>query len=96
MCNVSAVFDQWEPAFPDYRQQVYPWNPAPVYPNAPKQYTPEDLQRLIDAFQKAVDAAKVFDVITGQPDCEDPDKAKLLDRIAELEERLTALEADHA
>jgi len=39
----------------------------------------------IDLFHSMVSAAKTFDIETNQPDCEDAEKAKLLDRIAELE-----------
>jgi hypothetical protein len=93
MCMMSAVFDQWRPAFPPVQQPIYPWNPAPQVPNPPKQYTTDDLRKLVEAFQKALDAAKAYDDITGQPDCEDPDKAKLLARITQLEQRLALLEA---
>jgi len=50
------------------------------------------LRKLIDEFREAVEAAKKIDVLTKQPDCEDPEKAKLLDRVAELERRLDQLE----
>ena len=45
------------------------------------------LQR-IDLFKNMVADAKTFDVEANQPDCEDPEKAKLLERIAELEKQL--------
>lgn len=45
------------------------------------------LQR-IDLFHSMVTDARTFDVEAGQPDCEDPEKAKLEERIAELEKQL--------
>lgn len=42
----------------------------------------------IDLFYSMVLAAKTFDIETNQPDCEDAEKAKVLDRITELEIQL--------
>lgn len=101
MCMMSAVFDQWRPAFPPAHHPVYPWpTPAPdlvdaqerLVDDAQKRYSVDDLGALIDAFQAALDAAKRYDEITGQPDCADPDKAKLLERVADLERRLREVE----
>jgi hypothetical protein len=39
----------------------------------------------IDLFQRMVTDARLFDEESGQPDCEDPEKAKFVERIAELE-----------
>jgi hypothetical protein len=52
----------------------------------------ENLRKLIDEFREAVAAARKIDTLTGQPDCEDPEKAKLEARVAELESKLVALE----
>lgn len=49
------------------------------------------LQR-IDLFHSMVTDAKTFDAESGQPDCEDPEKAKLEERIAELEQELAKKE----
>lgn len=49
------------------------------------------LQR-IDLFHSMVTDAKTFDTESGQPDCEDPEKAKLEERIAELEQELAKKE----
>lgn len=83
MCFTSAVFDQYQQYIPQPQQ----WQPTPSWP------TPAELRELIDSFNRAFEAAKTFDRLTKQPDCEDPDKAKLLDRIALLEKRLDAVEA---
>ena len=50
------------------------------------------LQRIQDV-KDLVEKAKEYDVRTGQPNCEDPEKEKLLKRLDELEARLKALEA---
>jgi hypothetical protein len=47
-------------------------------------YTKERLQ----LFCRMVEDAKTFDQEANQPDCEDPEKAKLLERIADLEKQI--------
>jgi hypothetical protein len=47
-------------------------------------YTPQRIQ----LFHTMVADARIFDAESGQPDCEDPEKAKLEERIQELEEQL--------
>jgi hypothetical protein len=42
-------------------------------------------QQRIDLFRNMVADARTFDIQSGQPDCEDPEKAKLEERIAKLE-----------
>lgn len=42
----------------------------------------------IDLFKRMVADAKVFDEESGQPDCEDPEKAKVTERIENLEKEL--------
>jgi hypothetical protein len=49
-------------------------------------------QPRIDLFHSMVTTAKQFDEESGQPDCQDPEKAKLEERIAELEQQLTEKE----
>lgn len=86
MCATSVIFDQYGPWIPTPQQQ---WPQRPIDP-AP--YSNGELRELIDSFKEALEAAKKFDRLTNQPDCEDPDKAKLLDRVVELERRLDAIE----
>lgn len=52
-----------------------------------------DLRQLIADFREACAAAKIVDKFTGQPDCVDPEKAKIEERITKLEEGLARLEA---
>jgi hypothetical protein len=46
---------------------------------------------LIKDFHKALAAAKIVDELTDQPDCHDPEKAILEDRVAKLEGELAAI-----
>lgn len=91
MCVVSAVFDQYNPHIPTNWPPVAP---PVVKPNTttitidPNSISAKDLADLIASFHKAVEAAREFDRLTGQPDCEDPEKAKLEERVAALEEKL--------
>jgi hypothetical protein len=84
-------------------QQIGPWIPTapPVYPY-PHDYTPrqvipdrsnEELRELLDTFKELLDAAAKVDKVTGQPDCADPEKTKVLERMDELEKRLEEVEA---
>ncbi len=82
MCAVSMVFD--------YGQGVWPY----VQPQ-PSSFTfPQPVERIPTpeewaAFLELVDKARKFDEMTGQPDCESPEKALWFEAI---EERLKALE----
>jgi hypothetical protein len=80
MCVISLVLD--------YGNQNWPqqWSQPPTNPTPP--VVAEEQRKFIDAFKKLMEAAKEFDEVTGQADCEDPEKAQLLDRIAKLERRL--------
>jgi len=44
-------------------------------------YTPQR----IETFRSLVESAKQYDSLTNQPDCEDPEKAKVKEHIDELE-----------
>lgn len=46
----------------------------------------------ISLFHNMVADARTFDVQSGQPDCQDPEKAKLEERIKELEHQLLVKE----
>ncbi len=105
MCVYSAVMDYFKPLFPEVvpPQPHFPWTIAPFAPSAT--YAPSitiaeiapdrvaELRSLIERFEKAVEAAKTVDMLTGQPDCEDPEKANLEARVKELERRLDAMAA---
>ena len=90
MCVVSMVYDHYNPIIPDRLTPLTPPGPivTPPYP------TPEQIRRtqeIIDAFKTARDAAKIVDELTKQPDCEDPEKKKLEERVAKLEKQISEI-----
>lgn len=101
MCVVSMVFDDFGRRFTPW---IQPWQPTIVPTPAPAPFSPPvvlpipgaaevaELRKLIDEFKEALAAARTVDRLTNKPDCEDPDKARLLDRVADLEKRLAAVE----
>lgn len=84
MCTYSMVMDHFEPMIP----KVWPFSVPP----APSDESVKALEKMFEDFRKATEAAKTVDALTNQPDCEDPKKLPLLDRVAELEKRLAELE----
>jgi uncharacterized small protein (DUF1192 family) len=107
MCVVSMVYDHYRPLIPTWPVPVIepvpvqPSETAPLpifYPLGPPQPEPPKitvdpvwLAQLLKDFREAVDAAKKVDALTGQPDCEDPEKAKLEARVSALEAELKRL-----
>lgn len=91
MCVVSMVHDHFGKQFDDWQRKYAP----PV--TAPNTFTftpaPDltELKELIKEFRELVAAAKRIDTVTGQPDCVDPEKAKLEDRVSALEAKMTKL-----
>ena len=81
MCIVSAVHDSYQKAIPS--QDSWPLNPS-----APRTLTDAEIRRVIDAYRKSLELAQTVDEITNQPDCEDPEKAKLLERVEAIEKSL--------
>ena len=89
MCMISNVHDHFSPVIPTVTPQPWiPWENVPV--TTPGPWDLERMAELLKAFQDAKDAAKKFDALTGQPDCLDPEKAKLEDRIKQLEAALAS------
>ncbi len=85
MCVVSMVMDHYKPWVPSITTPgVMPWEVPPHTDSEPK----IDLAKLFKDMREAVEAAKKVDELTGQPDCVDPEKQKLEQRIKELEELL--------
>ena len=82
MCSVSVIYDYFrDRTFPQ------PWpNPVPTGPGlAPIDWTPETLKLL----KEIIAQLEVLDAKTGQPNCEDPAKAKWM---RDVERRLSRLE----
>lgn len=82
MCVVSMVHDHYNEPFRKWLSDtpvIQPWIPVAEI---------EELRKLIREFREALTAAKRVDELTNQPDCVDPKKATLEERVAELERRL--------
>lgn len=47
----------------------------------------------IEKFRKVIEVAEEFDAANGEPDCVDPEKQKLMDKLAAIELRLGAVES---
>lgn len=86
MCVMSMVHDHFEPFVPT------------VFDDATwaKWLQPSvdiaELRKIVDEFKQAVAAAKELDVIMKKPDCVDPGKAKLQDRVDFLERKLQSIQ----
>lgn len=103
MCMVSNTYDQYRPYIPQPSPVWPPPNSTPLPFTIPNQTIPAQprvaegvendwLKRLIGSLRQALEAAEEFDKLTGQPDCEDPEKAQLMEKVDELEQRLATLE----
>ena len=88
MCTFSMVHDHFDPRIPRV-QPIVPDVPWPPTTEPKPSMSLEELTKLIRDFQVAGEAAKKVDELTKQPDCVDPEKAKLSERIAELEATLS-------
>lgn len=86
MCAVSMVYKHYEQQFPPRPlgpPRSIPWQPMPI-----GAAEVAEIRQLIAEFHEALAAAKRVDELTKQPDCFDPKKATLEERVAELERRL--------
>jgi hypothetical protein len=105
MCVMSVVMDKFNPQFPSPNQwpafpqqpiQPQPWpGTAPDAPQIIPTVDPVEIKRmddLIRTFREAVEAAEIIDRVTEQPDCVDPEKEKLLERVDALEARIRELQ----
>lgn len=79
MCQYSVVMDHFKPRFDPFLPPA-----APVVDPVGA----DELRKLIDDFRAALEAAKKLDKLMKQPDCVDPEKAKLVKRVAALERKL--------
>jgi hypothetical protein len=84
------VYDHYKKKFPTYPpiRPYFPYVPEKEKENKKLQ---EEIVKYIEDFKKARDAAIVVDNLTEQPDCEDLEKKKLEERIAELEKQVKEL-----
>lgn len=83
MCVMSMVYDSYTVPFDKWK----PYVAGPTFEPGPSITAPEvaELRALIAEFREVLKAAKLVDKATGQPDCVDPAKAKLEERVAALE-----------
>jgi hypothetical protein len=94
MCVISNVMDYYKPLFPA------PVDGLDVLRASPTDWTKilqplidmEELRKLIADFKEAVAAARKLDALMKTPDCADPEKVKLEERVAELEKRLAEID----
>ena len=109
MCVMSVVMQEWDkivpqPSWPYPNTQPWPntspptttppWNPSSTPPIVTSpQVDMDNLQAILESFRLAQEAARIADEATGQEDCVDPDKAKLLERVEALENALKELKA---
>lgn len=89
MCMVSMIYDHYEPKIPVIER--HPFDQPFVLPATPKEPTSlDEFRKMLDEFKRDVKAAKETDAKAGEPDCFDPAKAKLEERVRELEKLLAA------
>ena len=77
MCTVSVVLESYK--------GIYDLKWAPIFDVRP--VTREEFEKLkieIMELRKLIEAAKEFDVKTGQPDCEMQEKVELIRKIAKI------------
>jgi hypothetical protein len=101
MCVMSVVMDKFNPVFPSPNQwpsrpfpAAQPWLPDVKTGPPDPAIEIEQMRKHIEAFREAVKAAEVIDRVTEQPDCVDPEKEKLVERVAELEAKINKYERD--
>jgi hypothetical protein len=106
MCVVSNVSDFYGPKFPqptgpNFAPDIQgigplgPLNPFTITTVASDPALVREVARLgklIEDFRKAMVAAELLDELMDQPNCVDPEKAKLVDRVNELEAKLRQIQ----
>jgi len=81
---VSAIYDRYRPLIPEVER--HPYDQTFYVPAIqPSTTSLEEFRKLIADFRADVVNAKEADAKAGEPDCLDPEKAKLEDRVRELE-----------
>lgn len=90
MCVYSAIGDyardNWGRRFPYIEPWVYP-GPNTIYNPpvpAPTQEQFDELTREVKALKELLKAAKIYDDLTHQPDCETAEKIELIRNVAKF------------
>lgn len=102
MCMMSVVHDHfnkefdsfpgWPPIGPDQPTTPFDFNKFLILDKVSiSKAELEALQKLIKDFRSAVEAAAKLDVLMKTPDCVDPEKAKLQERVLFLEKMVDEL-----
>lgn len=89
MCMVSAIYDHHLPLIPEVERHPFD-QPFYVPTTQPPATSLDEFRKLIEQFKADLKDAKEADAKAGTPDCSDPEKAKLEQRVAELEKLLAA------
>lgn len=86
MCTVSFVGDHFKKKWDDWQPQIYPSTGIPPFlpVSSPSQEDFDRLKEEVADLRRALEAAKLIDAVTGQPDCEMEDKMEFLRKVAEL------------
>jgi hypothetical protein len=96
LCTVSNIGDSWGKTYPYRYPWIQPWTAPDTSPPLPQvvPLTPivigvsqdefDKLKNELEELKALLRAAKHFDKITGQPDCEVDEKVGLIKKIAEL------------
>ena len=92
MCVVSNIGDNYRDRFPEKWpkpwEKIKPWiNPLPGTIPPEPQVSKRDfdaLKREMEELKKLLEAAKKFDLLTGQPECQAADKIKFIKMLAKF------------
>lgn len=92
MCIVSMVYDHYQDKWP-LKTGTYTWPAGPLTVDQLTEKQKEEIRELIKQFYSDLKAAEQLDKHLNQPDCEDLEKAKLLEKIKALETELAKRKA---
>lgn len=89
MCIMSVVHEDYSKIFPQPGGWLQPVPGVPFAVTVPSLATEIlEMKQLIAEFRAAVELARQLDILMKKPDCVDPEKAKLEERVAALEQRM--------
>lgn len=86
MCVVSFVGDAYKRHFDDVwpKGPIYPNGYSPNVPYGPSQAEFDELKAKVDEMIALLKAAKQYDILTGQADCQMEEKMEFLRKVAKL------------
>lgn len=84
MCAVSMITDGWGKQFPQVWTTFPPIEPASKYEVEQLRKEFADLKKEIEELKELLKAAKHFDEVTGQLDCQKDEKTDVLRKVAKL------------